>query len=341
MRAVWITKAGGPEVLDVRQAPDPSPGSGHVRIRVRAAGLNFAEVMARQGLYPDAPKPPCVVGYEVAGVIDAVGPDVDEAAVGRRVLALVRFGGHAELVCAPTAQVVELPETLGFEEAAAIPVNYLTAFHMLFRVANVRTGQRVLVHMAAGGVGIAVLQLCRTVPGLVTFGTASAAKHEVLRAEGCTHPIDHRTEDYVARVLELTGGEGVDVVLDPLGGRDWKRGMRLLRPVGHLIAYGFANLAAGERRNLTRLARQVSGVPLLTPLGLIDHNHSVSGVNLGHLWDRVDLLREELDAIMALWRSGAVKPRIDGVYPFEQAAEAHRRLTQRRNVGKVVLVPER
>jgi len=340
MRALWITKAGGPEVLAVRDAPDPSPGRGQVRIRVHAAGLNFAEVMARQGLYPDAPKPPCIVGYEVAGVVDALGPDVDGPAVGRRVLALVRFGGHAELVCAPVEQVLELPDDLGFEEAAAIPVNYLTAFHMLFRVAHLRAGQRVLVHMAAGGVGIAVLQLCRTVPTVVTFGTASAAKHDVLRAEGCTHPVDYRSEDYVARVRELTGGEGVDIVLDPLGGRDWKRGLRLLRPVGHLIAYGFANLSAGERRSLARLARHVSGVPLLTPLGLMDRNHTVSGVNLGHLWDRRDLLREELDAVLALWRSGTVKPRIDGVYPFSRAAEAHRRLSGRSNVGKVVLVPD-
>jgi synaptic vesicle membrane protein VAT-1 len=340
MRAVWITKFGSTEVLEVRTGPDPSPGPGQVRIRVHAAGLNFAEVMARQGLYPDAPKPPCVVGYEVAGVVDAVGPDVDGPAVGRRVLALVRFGGHAELVCAPATQVVELPETLGFEEAAAIPVNYLTAFHMLFRVAYLRAGQRVLVHMAAGGVGIAVLQLCRTVPDVVTFGSASVTKHEALRAEGCTHPIDYRTEDYAARIRDLTGGEGVDLVLDPLGGRDWKRGMRLLRPVGHLIAYGFANLTGGERRNLGRLARQVSGVPLLTPLGLMDRNRTVSGVNLGHLWSRPDLLREELDEILALWRSGAVKPRVDTVYPFARAAEAHRRITERRNVGKVVLVPD-
>jgi NADPH:quinone reductase-like Zn-dependent oxidoreductase len=340
MRAVWITKFGGPEVLDVRPAPDPSPGPGQVRIRVHAAGLNFAEVMARQGLYPDAPKPPCVVGYEVAGVVDAVGPDVVGPAVGRRVLALVRFGGHAELVCAPATQVVELPETLGFEEAAAIPVNYLTAFHMLFRVAHLRAGQRVLVHMAAGGVGIAVLQLCRTVPDVVTFGTASATKHEALLAEGCTHPIDYRTEDYVARVRDLTDGEGVDLVLDPLGGRDWKRGMRLLRPVGHLIAYGFANLTGGERRNLGRLARQVSGVPMLTPLGLMDRNRTVSGVNLGHLWSRSDLLREELDEILALWRSGAVKPRVDTVFPFARAADAHRRIIERRNIGKVVLVPD-
>lgn len=339
MRAVWITRAGGPEVLEVRTTPNPSPGPGEVRIRVHAAGLNFAEVMARQGLYPDAPKLPCVVGYEVAGVIDAHGPGVDGPPLGTRVLALVRFGGHAELVCAPLAQVVELPDALGFEEAAAVPVNYLTAYHMLFRVANLRAGQRVLVHMAAGGVGLAVLQLCRTVPDVVTFGTASATKHDALRADGCTHPIDYRTDDYAARVLELTGGEGVDLVLDPLGGRDWKRGLRLLRPVGHLIAYGFANLAAGERRSAVRLARQATGIPLLTPLGLMNVNRTVSGVNLGHLWDRPDLLREELQALMSLWHAGAVTPRIDGVYPFDRAADAHRRLGERRNIGKVVLVP--
>jgi NADPH:quinone reductase-like Zn-dependent oxidoreductase len=193
--------------------------------------------------------------------------------------------------------------------------------------------------MAAGGVGIAVLQLCRTVPDVVTFGTTSAAKHDAIRAEGCTHPIDYHTEDYAARVLALTDREGVDLVLDPLGGRDWKRGMRVLRPVGHLIAYGFANLTGGRRRSLSQVARQVSGVPMLTPLGLMDRNRTVSGVNLGHLWGRPDLLREELDEILALWHAGVVKPRVDSVYPFDRAADAHQRITERRNVGKVVLVP--
>ncbi|WP_433381543.1 synaptic vesicle VAT-1 family membrane protein [Actinoplanes sp. CA-142083] len=339
MRAVWITKAGGPEVLEVRSSPDPTPGPGEVRISVRAAGLNFAEVMARQGLYPDAPKLPCVVGYEVAGVVDALGEGATGLEVGQRVLALVRFGGHAEMVCAPVERVLPIPHDLSFTDAAALPVNYLTAFHMLFRVAYLRPGARVLVHMAAGGVGLAVLQLCRTVPEVVTFGTASAAKHEVLREEGCTHPIDYRTEDYVARVRELTGGEGVDLVLDALGGRDWKRGLGLLRPVGHLIAYGFANLAGGEKRSLRRLAGQFTGVPVLSPFGLMNRNRTVSGVNLGHLWDRSDLLREELAALLDLWGTGAVRPRVDGVYPFDRAAEAHRRIGERRNVGKVILVP--
>jgi NADPH:quinone reductase-like Zn-dependent oxidoreductase len=340
MRAVWITKSGGPEVLAVRETPDPEPGPGEVRIRVRAAGLNFAEVMARQGLYPDAPKPPCVVGYEVSGVVDAVGPGVIEGpSAGARVLALTRFGGHADTVCVPAAQVLDMPDGMGFEEAAAVPVNYLTAYHMLFRIANVRPGERVLVHMAAGGVGIAVLQLCRTVDGVVTFGTASAGKHDVLRAEGCTHPIDYRTRDYVAEVRRLTADEGVDVVLDPLGGRDWKRGMSLLRPVGRLVAYGFANVASGDRRSLGRMASQVVGIPLFTPLGLMDHNRTISGVNVGHLWGQAQLLREELEAVLDLWRAGVVRPRVDEAVPFAEAAVAHRRLSERRNVGKVVLVP--
>jgi synaptic vesicle membrane protein VAT-1 len=340
MRAIWITKTGGPEVLEVRESADPEPGPGQVRVRVRAAGLNFAEVMARQGLYPDAPKPPCVVGYEVAGVVDALGPDVTAPAIGQRVIGLVRFGGHADTVCVPVDQLVEMPDGTDFVDAAAVPVTYITAYHMLFRVAGLRGGDRVLVHMAAGGVGIAVLQLCRTVDGVVTFGTASASKHDVLRAEGCTYPIDYRTVDYAAEVRRLTDGEGVDLVLDALGGRDWKKGLRLLRPAGRLVAYGFANITSGERRRPLHMAGQAAGIPMLTPLGLMNRNLSVSGVNIGHLWKQVAMLREELAALMELWRNGAIVPRIDGVFPFTDVASAHRRITERRNVGKVVLVPD-
>jgi len=153
MRAVWITRPGGPGALEVLETADPEPGPGQVRIGVRAAGLNFAEVMAAQGLYPDAPKPPCVVGYEVAGVVDALGERVPGLAAGQRVLAMTHFGGHADVVCVPAEQVLPIPDAMSFEEAAALPVNYLTAYHMLFRVAAVRPGERVLVHMAAGGVG--------------------------------------------------------------------------------------------------------------------------------------------------------------------------------------------
>jgi NADPH:quinone reductase-like Zn-dependent oxidoreductase len=239
----------------------------------------------------------------------------------------------------PAEQVFGIPDGMSFEEAAAIPLNYLTAYHLLFRVACIRPGERVLVHMAAGGVGIAVLQLCRTAGEMVTFGTASAAKHEVLRAEGCTHPIDYHAVDYAAEVRRLTGGEGVDVVLDPLGGRDWRKGLKLLRPCGRLVAFGFANLASGQRRNPAHVAAQALGIPLLTPLQLMTHNRTLSGVNLGHLWEETAILREELHAVLALWNAGSLQPRIDTVFPFTEAAAAHRRILQRQNIGKILLIP--
>lgn len=339
MRAVWITSAAGPDGLAVRETPDPEPGPGQVRIRVRAAGLGFAEVMAAQGLYPDAPKRPCVVGYEVAGVVDAAGEGAAEFAAGSRVVALTRFGGHADVVCVPQSQVFAIPGGKDFTEAAALPVTYLTAYHMLFRAACVRSGERVLVHMAAGGVGTAVLQLCRTVPDVEVFGTASAAKHEQLRAQGCAHPIDYRTADYAAEVRRLTGGEGVDVVLDPLGGADWRKGLALLRPCGRLVAYGFASLTSGQRRRPLHVLSRAAGTPLLTPLQLMNANKTVSGVNIGHLWGRMDVLREEFRDVLALWEAGTITPLVDSTYPFARAAEAHRRMLDRKNTGKIVLTP--
>jgi NADPH:quinone reductase-like Zn-dependent oxidoreductase len=339
MRAVWITKSGGPEALEVRETADPEPGPGQVRIRVRAAGLGFAEVMAAQGLYPDTPKPPCVVGYEVSGVVDTLGAGAQGIAPGQRVLAMTHFGGQADVVCVPAQQVLPIPEAMSFEVAAAIPVTYLTAYHLLFRAAAVRPGERLLVHMAAGGVGLAVLQLCRTVDDLETFGTASAAKHGILRAEGCTHPIDYHATDYAAEVRRLTGGDGVDVVLDPLGGHDWRKGLKLLRPGGRLVAYGFANLASGPRRRPTRLAAQVLGIPWLTPLQLMNRNQTVSGVNIGRFWGQMAVLREELQAVLALWDQGKISPHIDGTYPFTEAPAAHRRILERQNVGKILLIP--
>jgi NADPH:quinone reductase-like Zn-dependent oxidoreductase len=339
MRAVWITGTGGPGTLQIRETADPRPGPGQVRIRVQAAGLGFAEVMAAQGLYPDAPKTPCVVGYEVAGVVDALGDGAEGYPMGARVLALTHFGGHADVVCVPAEQVFAIPGDKSFEEAAALPVNYLTAYHLLFRAAGVRPGERVLVHMAAGGTGLAVLQLCRAVGDVEVFGTASAAKHETLRAEGCAHPIDYRAVDYAAEVRRLTGGEGVDVVLDPLGGKDWRKGMKLLRPCGRLVAYGFANLASGQRRSHAHVLSQVAGIPLLTPVQLMNHNCSVSGVNIGRLWSEMTILRQEFQAVLELWAAGRIEPRIDRSYSFAEAAGAHRRILQRQNTGKIVLIP--
>jgi NADPH:quinone reductase-like Zn-dependent oxidoreductase len=340
MRAVWIKKHGGPEVLEVREGPDPEPRAGEVRVRARACGLNFAEVMARQGLYPDAPKPPCVVGYEGSGVVDALGPGVTTPVVGSRVIYLSMFGGHADVVCVPAEQVTVMPEAMSFEHGAALPVTYLTAYHMLFRIARLRGGEQVLIHMAAGGVGTAVLELCRTIAGVTTYGTASQPKHEFIRGLGCHHPIDYRKQDYAAEVLRLTGGRGVDLVLDPLGGPDWGKGYRLLAPAGLLIAFGLANANKGGTRKIVHVLGQIVRSPLFRPMQLMGDNRAVAGVNMGHLWKETALLREEIDALMELYRKGAIAPHVHRSFPFSRAAEAHAELEYGKNIGKVLLTPD-
>lgn len=339
MRAVWITKHGGPAALEVRETPTPEPQAGQVRVAVTLAGLNFAELSASQGLYPDAPKPPCIVGYEGSGTIDALGEGALGLSVGDRVMYMCRFGGHASHVVTTADQIVKIPEAMSFEHAAAMPVNYLTAHHMLFEIARIRAGAHVLVHMAAGGVGTAALQLCRTIPGVVTYGTASASKHDYVREHGCTHPIDYRTKDYAAEVMRLTDGRGVDVVLDALGGADWRKGYALLKPVGMLIAFGLANTNTGGKRSIVNVVKQLARIPRYSPLKLMDDNRTVSGCNMGHLWGEKELLRRQLDALVKFYEAGAIRPHVHAIHPFDKAREAFEELSLGKNTGKVLLRP--
>jgi NADPH:quinone reductase-like Zn-dependent oxidoreductase len=231
MRTVVITRHGGPEVLQVEQRPDPRVGPGEVRIAVRAAGINFADMMARAGVYPDAPSPPCVIGYEVAGEVESVGAGVDSPSEGDRVIAVTRFGGYAERVTVPQGQTFELPDDVSFEQGAAFPVNYGTAYAALVIMGGLREGDRVLVHAAGGGVGIAATQIAKA-RGAEVFGTASASKHDAIRAQGVDHPIDYRTRDFADEVRRITGDVGVDVILDALGPESFRKDYRLLRPRG-------------------------------------------------------------------------------------------------------------
>src|SRR5512138_1349812 len=191
MRQIVTTGTGDIDVLKIQEKPDPTPGPDEVLIRVRAAGLNFADILARQGLYPDAPPKPCIMGYEVSGVIEAVGEGVEPNIVGESVIAMTRFGGQAELVAVPDAQVFEKPTQLSFEEGAALPVNYLTAWALLVAMGGLKADEAILIHNAGGGVGLAALDIARHI-GARTFGTASAGKHEFLRQRGLDHPIDYR-----------------------------------------------------------------------------------------------------------------------------------------------------
>lgn len=333
------SKHGKPEVLEVRESEDPKPGPGEVRIRVEAAGLNFAETSARQGIYPAAPKPPCVVGYEGAGVVDALGEGTEGPAIGSRVVFLRRFGAHSDTVCVPRHQLAPIPDAMSFEHAAALPVNYLTAYQMISVIRRVAPGDKVLVHAAAGGVGTAVLQMCRAIGGVTTFGTASARKHDYVRTQGCDHPIDYHTVDYVQAVREQTGGDGVDLVCDALGGADWKKGYSLLRPGGILICFGLANAQRAGKASWPRVIGQVLRIPRFNPLKMMGENRGVAGVDLGAMWPHHQLIQDGLARLVAMYEAGDIRPHIDATYPFERAAEAHAHLEEGRNMGKIILVP--
>ncbi len=339
MDQIWITKAGGPEVLQVRSAPDPVPGASDVRIRVHAAGINFADLMARVGLYPDAPPLPCVVGYEVSGVIDAVGANVTSLAVGDRVFGAPRFGGYTDTLVIGEAQAFEMPAAMTFEEAAAFPIVYLTAHHMMLFTGNLRPKARVFIHSAAGGVGLAAIQIAKT-RDCEIYGTASASKHDFLREQGCHHPIDS-SADYMTELRRLTEGRGVDLILDPVGGRSWTEGYELLAPAGRLVAFGMSAASSGTRRNLFHAAMQLARVKKWSPMKLMDDNKTISGCNMGHLFGELDMLAGQFRALIAMYEAGQIKPYVDKSFPFSQAGAAHQYIHDRKAKGKVLLVPER
>lgn len=320
----------------MRTAPDPTPGEGEIRIRVRAAGVNFADVLARLGLYPDAPPPPMVVGYEVAGSVDAVGRTVTGISEGDRVVALTRFGGYADTVVVPAAQAFHFPDELSDAEAAAVPVTYLTAALALYRMAALNPGETVLVHNAGGGVGIAATQLAR-LRRAVVIGTASAFKHDALRSFGVDHAIDYRTADVGEEVRKLTRGRGVDVILDPIGGRSFTASYRMLAPLGRLIIFGLSAAAPGERRSWWKALRAWTATPRFDPLSLINRNRGVFGLNLGHLWDERRQLAPLIELLMNELSAGRLTPIVARTFPLSQAAGAHRFIQGRMNIGKVVL----
>jgi NADPH:quinone reductase-like Zn-dependent oxidoreductase len=344
MHQVWITKAGAPDVLELRELPTPAPGAGEVLIRVEASGINFADILARQGLYPDAPPLPAVVGYEVGGTVEAVGEGVTELREGDEVLALVRFGGYSSHVVAKEGQVFPRPEGMTAAVGAAIPVNYLTAFQSLVVMGGVRHAQelggarmRVLVHGASGGVGTAAADVGQ-IYGVELFGTASPGKHDYVRERGYDHAISYRDHDWVAEVEELTGGRGVDLVLDAIGGKHWAQSFDVLAPTGRLVVFGMSTMTGGGKLGMVKAAAQVPWLRF-NPISLMNHNHGALGVNLGHLWGIPDEVARWSRKLLRYYEKGQIRPHVDRAFPLAEAAEAHRYIEERKNVGKVVLEP--
>lgn len=327
----------------MQERPDPQVGPGQVRISVRAAGINFADTLARVGLYPDAPRPPCVLGYEVAGEVESVGQGVEGFSAGDRVMAGTRFGGQASMVTVDAAQALPLPERLSFEQGAAFPVNYATAYAALVTMGGLRAGERVLVHAAAGGVGISATQIARWV-GAEVFGTSSASKHDAIRAQGVAHPIDYRTRDFEAEVRRITGGEGLDVIMDALGPTSFRKDYRLLRPGGRLVMYGLSEASTESGRSIPRALKALARMPVATmpwwkSLSMMNENKGVFGLNMLSWWDAEGSIDRVIEPMMEALGSGELDPVVAQAFPFERAGDAHRFIAERRNVGKVLLVP--
>jgi len=333
MRAVEIPRYGPPSVLHVIERADPVARAGEVVIDVAACGVNFADTMARVGLYADAPKPPMVVGYEVAGTIASVGEGVDAARVGSRVMAGTQFGGYASRVAVPAADVVALADRLSFEQGAAIPVNYATAWAGLIGYGSLRDGEKVLIQAAAGGVGIAATQIAKRA-GAEVWGTASPSKHDAILANGVDHAVDYRKDGW------WEGLPPFDLILDAIGGRQFRRSYRMLRAGGRLVAFGASSVMQGEKRNLLRAAPEA--LPMLRGFNLIEQMESskaVIGLNMLTLWRDRGTLQPWTEPLAELIEDGTVQPVVSDAVPFDRAADAHRIIAERRNVGKVVLTP--
>ena len=339
MRQIVTTATGGVGVLKVQEKPDPEPQDGQVVIRVRAAGLNFADILSRQGLYPDSPPKPCVMGYEVSGVVESAGKDVNSSLVGKSVVAMTGFGGQSELVAVKATQMFEKPEQLTFEQAAAIPVNYLTAYALLVVMGSLHVGESVLIHNAGGGVGLAALDIAKKI-GAKTYGTASGSKHKFLTERGLDHAIDYRKQDWLPELKQLTNGRGVDLVIDPIGGAHWKKSYAALRHTGRLGMFGVSTVSANGFAGKLNMLKLLFQTPRFHPFRLINKNRGVFGLNLGHMWHEPEKVAVWMRDILQGVEEGWINPHVDQAFTFEDAGKAHRYLEERKNIGKVVLVPK-
>ena len=341
MRAIVIPRHGPPDVFEERELEERRLSPQDVRIRVEAAGVNFADLMGRVGLYPDAPPLPYAPGYEVAGVVEEAGAKVGpELAPGTRVVAATRFWGYADKVRMASYAVSPIPASLSFTTAAALPVNYMTAYLALLHTGNARKGERVLVHGGAGGVGLAVLDLARGL-GLELYATAgSPEKCRLLEAKGFVKAVDYRAEDYERALMTETRNRGFHLILDPLGPESFEKGLRMLAPLGRLVCFGFSGLVTGKKRNLWHAATSLLAKHKVNPITLMNKNVGVHGLNLAQLFDERDLLRDGLAQLVGRAARGEITPTIGATFPLtaKGAADAHTCLHDRRNVGKVVLV---
>lgn len=334
-RCVSITKAGSPSVLKIVEIDDPIPKDGEVCIDVHFAGINFADTLMRLGLYQPRPPFPFTPGYEVSGIISSIGKEVSSLKIGQRVVAAMPTGGQKSKVCVKESRVILLPDEMELDSAAAMPVIYLTAHHMLHYLGELKKGDSVLIHGGGGGVGTAALQLCRWAGIDKVWATASKSKDDIIKKYGGI-PIDRHNEDFVEIIKSETNGRGVDHILDPIGGDNLRKSMSVLAEGGKLYSYGMSAAAPSSKRSFLKAFLAWRKTPKIDPLQLMMKNRSIFGVHMG-TWKDESVMVQQLTRIIEGIKLGHLEPVIDSVYAAEDVAKAHQHIHDAKNVGKVLL----
>lgn len=338
MEAVFLKQYGDADsAFERRKTRMPEPGPGHALIKTEVFGLNFAEVLARKGMYPDSPPLPFVPGYEVVGEVVQVGEGVSTEWVGKRVASMLRFGGYSEYCVAPEIGMAEIGPEMDAGKAAALCVQYTTAWHCAMQCLHLRPGDRVLVHSAAGGVGTALVQICKWI-GCEVFGTAgSDAKCEIARANGADHAINYTTQDYQKEITKLLGRDKLDATFNAVAGKTFKKDLKLLGAGGRLILFGAA-ARTGNRKGKFGTIRLLAQMGLIIPLTFVGSSKGVIGVNILRVGDyKPRLLAEAMQQLVKLVDEGILNPQVGAIYELDNVAQAHSDLEHRKTTGKVIV----
>ena len=338
MRAVYLTKFGNPEeAFEIRETEKPSYSDNQVLIKVEAFGLNFADVLARKGLYPEVPDRPCVIGYEVVGRVEATGKNVPESYQGKRVVALTRFGGYAEYAATDYRAIGEIADDYPAEKALALATQYTTAHVCFNEYQNLYKGDKVLVHAAAGGVGIALCQMALD-RGCEVFATAgSEHKLEFLRNMGVQHTINYRKNDYVAVLRKKLNGHRLDSTFNSLAGKSVKKDLKLLGAGGRLILFGAASRVGGGGGFFGAL-KLLFQTGFFTPLALIMRSKSIIGINILKLGDyKPELVARNLHEVIRAAQNNTLDPVVKETFDIDDLNRAHLSLEKRGTIGKLVV----
>ena len=333
MKAVIVTKHGDPDKMEIQDVSMPIPGPNEICIKVSKAGINFADILSRMGLYPGAPKPPFTPGMEVSGTIHELGPDVEDFEVGDRVVGSGTNGGYAEYTVSNCKGVFKIPKDVSFEVAASFPAVYLTSYLMIIHPGDLQPGESILIHGAAGGVGLASIELAKIAGAKTIFGTCSPSKHEFIQERGVL-PVDK--DNFLAEIMQWTDDKGVDLVLDPIGGEHLMQSYRCLGSGGRVCSFGISDMAPGKKRSHWHRIKSWLSFPKFDPLKMMTSNRGVFGIHLGRWknWEHLDKARKDL---MGWISEGKISPHVDKVFPSEKVSDAHHYIQDRKNIGKVLL----